>query len=182
EANRRNSYFKQCGGQAPDHLRCLTIRKRTGERCKWWRCRGSKYCYMHGGRRSGGRGRNNYNPKPIYNGRISTLQGRKMPPIYRQYLRKTLSQAVSELYNMPPDEQLQLFEELALMRDAAGQAVRLYGIARDIADAKPDDMQARRNATDAAAIMSSALMQVVKAVDRAHSINAQATDKISVHT
>jgi hypothetical protein len=181
-ANRRNSYFKQCGGRAPEIYRCQTICKRTGERCKWWRCRFSSYCYRHGGRRSRGKGRNNYNPTPIYNGRLSCLQGRKMPPLYRKYLRKTLSQAVSELCNMPPDEQLQVFEELALMRDAAGQAVWLYGIAREIADAKPDDIEARRNALEAAAIMREALMEVVKVVDRAAAINAQAKDKVSVLT
>src|SRR5262249_51777928 len=133
------------------------------------------------GRRSRGKGRNNYNPIPIYNGRVSSLQGRNMPPIYRHYLRKTLSHAVSELCAMPPNESLQVFEELALMRDAAGQAVALYGVARDIANAKPDDIQARRNAVEAAAIMREALMQVVKVVDRAASINSQAKDKVSVY-
>ncbi|HTQ40769.1 MAG TPA: hypothetical protein VMJ32_17235 [Pirellulales bacterium] len=181
-ANRRNSFFKQHGGRAPDHYRCQTILKRTGERCKWWRCRFSKYCYRHGGRRSRGRGRNNYKPTPIYNGRISVLQGRKMPPIYRRYLKSTLSEAVRDLCAMPPHEQLQLFEELALMRDAAGQSVALYSIVREVADARPDDIEARQHVIDVASIMSSALMQVAKVVDRAAAVNANAKDKISLYT
>jgi hypothetical protein len=186
-ANRANSFFRQFGGRAPDHMRCETIRKRTGERCKHWRCRDSRYCRFHGGRRSRGKGRNNYNPTPIYNGRISILQGRKMPPIYRKYLRKTLSHAVNELCNMPPDEQLQVFEELALMREAAGQAIALYGAARSVVERLPPETpdenkhQAIGNMMEAASIMREALMQVVKIVETARKLEDRGKDKIGLH-
>ena len=137
-ANRRNSFFRKCGGVAPDEFRCQTVRKKTGQRCRHWKCRQSNFCRFHGGRRTRGTGRNNYKPHPIANGRISALQGRRnMPPIYKRYLKNTLSEVVNELCSATPYEQLQLFEEVALMRDAAGRSVSVYAAARSCRG-KPD--------------------------------------------
>ncbi len=93
-----------------------------------------------------------------------------MPPLYSRYLTRTLSDAVHALLDMPPSDQFHLFEELALVRDAAGQSIKMYGLTREIADAAPGDLAKQAMVADAAKIMVEALQQVVKVVDTAAAI------------
>lgn len=48
---------------------------------------------------------------------------------YRKYMAPTLEAAVSEMLECTPDEQINLYEELALVRTMAAEAVTLYSAA-----------------------------------------------------
>lgn len=96
-----------------------------------------------------------------------------LPRFYSKFLTKTLSEAVEEQLDLAPTEQLRFFEELALMRDVAGQAVMLYGAAKATGKAE--------HVMPAAMVMKDALSEVVKIGEAAARIEASARDKISVH-
>ena len=96
------------GGRCPDdsEFRCKA-KRRSGERCARWAVRDSDYCPFHGGRTR----------KKI---KVN------VPRFYSKHLTKTLKKALERSLKQAPSRQLSLFEELALMRDAAGQTVALY--------------------------------------------------------
>jgi len=146
------------GGRAEPQHQCKATRRRDGERCTKFRLRGSEYCQFHGGR-------SRKSKKLIQTGHL--------PMWYKTVLNETLAQALEQATDAAPAEQLQIFEELALMRLAAKDAVALWSAAQESVN----------NETKAAAaeIMREALGAVVKTCDTAAKINAAATDKVSVH-
>ena len=140
---------------------CQALR-RNKKRCRRHAMRGSNFCPIHGGRRSA-----------RYRVRIDHL-----PRFYSKHLAGALSDYVAEVTDCPPQEQLNLYEELALMRHAALTAVAMYnGIVNAAADGKPMKPEM---ILDAAAIMKSWLQEVVKVADTAAKIEAAAKDKVSV--
>lgn len=95
-------------GPPPDgHERqCRATSRVSRQRCRKWALKGSNYCQFHGGRR-----------------KIATRKG--MPSYYSKHLGPTLKAAMTELLEQPHDEMVQLYEELALARVQASQAVAL---------------------------------------------------------
>lgn len=140
---------------------CKAIRK-NGKRCRKWHLRDSDFCQFHFGRTN--------KRAPIKNN-TGKLLG--MPHFYRRVLRSTLQETFDELVLKAPAEQVQLFEELALMRLTVLDCVKLYDIASSTN--KPEII------LDAGMTMRLALKEVADLCSKAASIEAAGKDKLSVH-
>lgn len=92
---------------------------------------------------------------------------------YSKHVTKTLAEAITEHTGLDPDEQVSLYEELALMRHVAGNFVKLYGAA-----VESGNMQA---INIAGAGMSEALSNVEKVCSSAAKIQTKQRDRFSVH-
>lgn len=177
----------------PDR-QCEYVNKLTGKRCTQWKCRkdkiiGSwkttnrnyeytywKHCVYHS--------RHYRNRDKSGNQRHFTqLQlDQNLPRIYARHLTKSLSQALEEQLGCDPQEQLQLYEELALIRDSAGQAVQMYSIAREALSQEPHNEKRQSILAESAAIMRMQLQQVVETCEKAAKIEAMSRDNaISIH-
>ena len=137
---------------------CQCVPKNKGRRCRKWALNGSKYCEFHGGRRRGAKG---------------TVRNFRLPMFYSAQLKGSLSDFVGKCLDMPPHEQMNVFEELALMRGMAGKTVTLYQAAEA---SKKSEVIA--NATG---LMLDALTHVVKTCEAAARIDALSKDKVSAH-
>lgn len=151
-------------------LRCQFI-KRNGERCRRIACGGVRFCLTHRGR---------------YHQRLAANRTKDcdLPRFYKRQMSKTLTAFVQECMESPPHEQLNLYEELALMRHAAQQAVAMYSACESLPDAPSDTPQgkARAQATSMATeMMKTALRDVAEMTQKAASIDAVSRDKISIH-
>jgi hypothetical protein len=107
-----------------------------------------------------------------------------MPRFYGKYLTRTLSEALEESTSISPAEQLQLYDELALIRDAAGQAVQMYALAREALEQNKDAAKTsalQQIVMQASLLMRDHLSEVVKVCESAARIEQQAKDKISIH-
>jgi len=143
------------GPAAPEH-QCKA--KRTdGERCRKYALRGSDYCQFHGGRRS--------------SKKIVPLGD--LPVFYGGVLNATLQQVVESELARSPHEQLNLFEELALVRIVARDAVKLYTVAAE--------RGTEETLAAAGIMMRDALNEVVRTCESASRVSANASDKVSVH-
>jgi hypothetical protein len=92
---------------------------------------------------------------------------------YSKHLTGTLKAYVETCTGIDPNDQLSLFEELALVRHLAGDSIRLYQGAQQ--SGKPELL------SGATALMREALSHVVKTCEAAARIDALAKDKISIH-
>lgn len=101
---------------------------------------------------------------------------------YSKYFSKTLKDAIQEQLDTPPLERLQLFEELALMRDLAGQSIALYSIAREAAASQPGNERLIACVLGAGETMRLHLAEVVNVCEKAARLDEAAKDKISIHT
>jgi len=101
-----------CGVPPPDHpRRCAGRSRATRRRCKRWALVHSDYCPFHGGRMAAA-----YRFKRgLYT----------LPSFYSKYLGPKLAEAVQEALNRPHDEQVAVYEELAISRELAGKALKL---------------------------------------------------------
>jgi hypothetical protein len=104
-----------------------------------------------------------------------------MPRVYAKYLSKELTRTLEEQLAVSPQEQLQLYEELALMREAAGQAVKLYSVAHEAARTQPENTKRQELVVTASQIMAEALKNVQGICEAAARCEAQAKDKLSIH-
>lgn len=147
--SRDNQHPRQCQAM---------LKRHGGRQCRRFALVGANYCQFHGGRNRKARGQVRINHLPFF---------------YRKYLSPTLTAKVEELLNVAPDEQINLFEELALMRTMAGEAVQLYGLAEE--KGSPEQR------TEAALLMRSALRDVVQTCEAASRVVASGKDKVSVH-
>ena len=77
-----------------------------------------------------------------------------------------------------PHEQLNLFEELALMRVQAGQAVKLYGAALELPDDNPSAQELQANA---GLIMRDSLKDVISTCEAAARIEAASKNRITLN-
>jgi len=90
---------------------CKARSNKTQKRCRRWALQYSNFCQFHGGRRA-----LSYQlHKGIY----------KLPSYYSKYLGPKLSERVHDALNKPHDEQVALFEELAISRSFAIEALKL---------------------------------------------------------
>lgn len=148
-------------GIPPPRFQCEAIRK-NGKRCRKWRLRDKRTCQFHGGRSRTG--------SPYQT--VMTL-----PRLYSKHLSGTLLDAVEHVMGQDPREALNLFEELALMRVAAGDAIKLYNAAHTVEGEKGDAIR-----TQAAGLMAQALSNVQSMCESAARIELQGKDKLSIHS
>lgn len=104
-----------------------------------------------------------------------------MPKFYRNRMSATLASFVEEHMQMSPEEQINLFEELALTRTVAGDAVALYDATVTALKEKNDDA-ANQTRLLAGSMLKDALKDVSDMCMRASAIEQNARDKFSVHT
>lgn len=145
------------GGPPLGHARQCQAQSRIHKRqCRRWALKESKYCQFHGGRSSVARRTN-------------------LPRFYSQKLGPTLQRKIEELLGTSHDDQVNVYEELALMRIAAAQAVKL---------AEPALMGNRVNDNTkrlAISLMGDALSQVREFVVAAAKIERDAHGRVSIH-
>lgn len=152
--------------------RCQRI-LRNGNQCGQWGCVGSKWCKMHGGTR----GRKRHGVGVAH-----------LPQFYRGRLTKTLERAVADANSVAPHEAINLYEELALVREASGEAVLLYSLAyeaRSRLDQHKDKEKYEALSNSCmmgGAIMVDALKQVEHFCTAIARIEAVSKDKINIHT
>jgi len=144
------------GGPPPEDspYRCQA-KRRCGEQCKRWALKESSYCQFHGGRGN------------------SRTRTDHLPAFYAKRLTKTLQAAIEEQLEQAPHEQLQLFEELALMRVYARDAVILYNAA---VDKGSEELR-----LSAGALMAQVLGDVAKMCQSASNVSLAGKDKVSIH-
>jgi hypothetical protein len=146
------------GGKPPyDHERRCKATRRCGLRCERWALKGSNYCQFHGGRRKG-------------QGKYWT---QSVSRFYKRALTESLEAALSEHTAMKPDDQLALFEELALVRESASAHVKIYAAALETG--KQDTILA------AGELMALSMQRVAEMCKAAASVNSTQKDKFSIH-
>lgn len=97
------------GAPPEGHERQCHSRSRvTQQRCRRWALKDSDYCQFHGGRSKRG---------------VPTTN--KLPSIYRKGLKDGLVDLLESLASQPHHDQIALYEELALSRMCAQQALAL---------------------------------------------------------
>ncbi len=147
-------------GKPPaDHARrCQAQSRHTRKRCWKWALKGVRTCAFHGGRTA---------QKYQRNGGRSSLR-------YSKYLSKTLESKVEELTQGRHDSQLNLYDELALMRVMASDTIKLYDAA--LTKGKESTI------ANATALMQSALTEVRDMCLAASRVERDAEDKISARS
>lgn len=111
-----------------------------------------------------------------------------MPHFYRNVLTRTLQDVVDESLRQSNSEQLQLYEELALLRHNASAAIRDYGTASDLLDSalQSDDPSLREHAQElfreAANEMRARLKDVSEMAAQIATIEAKSANTITVFT
>ena len=142
-----------------DHPRRCKANTRRG-RCWNWALVGASNCKWHSGRQQ-------------QKARVGTNNISKLPVFYSKHLTKTLKDHVSDSLGMDPDEQVALYEELALVRHVAGQFVKLYGAACD--SGNPETVML------AASGMVDALNNVERICSAAGKLKDKQKDRFSIH-
>jgi hypothetical protein len=99
------------------------------------------------------------------------VRNEHLPRFYSKHLTKTLQEAVEDALGATPREQLNLYEELAVMRATCGDLCKLY----DACENKPESRAAVGEA------LRSALQDVVKVCESAARVEGMAKDKLSIH-
>lgn len=99
-----------------------------------------------------------------------------MPSFYGKHLSATIQEAVETQLNLAVEDQLNLFEELAIIRKFACDALDLYKQAAENPDSKPID----KLATSKYAV--SALELVTSFCEKAAKVDSMQRDKYSIHT
>lgn len=147
-------------GRPPEgHERqCQRIRH-TGHRCAKWAITGSRFCQFHGG-----------------SGKRAKVRNYSLPMFYSKYLTNTLNEALEAQLDLDSSEQLNLQEELALMRMTCAQAVKLFSGANEI----PEDQDNRDETIMSAAIlMREALQSVAQMCKDAAAVESTRKDAIT---
>lgn len=150
-----------------DPKRCQAkFKNRPDKKCYRWAMKGARTCYIHGGRVSL---KASAKRKSAI---MKILSG--MPKVYKKHLNKTLHDALEEQLGVKPSEQLQILEELALMREYTGQAVKLYSGAIEM-KADADKILA------AGSFMAECLEKVADISSKAAKITAATSGTYSIH-
>lgn len=109
---------------------------------------------------------------PFHGGKSPLATTKSMPGFYKRYLTKTLATKLDELTAGSHSEQVSIYEELALMRIMASDAVVLVGAALD--NGEPGSRAL------AASVLREALDGVKEFVLAASRIEKDAEDKVSL--
>lgn len=142
---------------------CRTKSQVTRRRCRRWALRGSGFCQFHGGRRAAA----------IY---CKTGQ-RRLPSFYSKYLGPKLSERVKELLDSPHEEQVSLYQELAVARASACEALKL---AQPLFDEKQAEKLSPETKSLIVATLGQAMTNVKDIVLAASRLEKEAGDKVSM--
>jgi len=148
-------------GAPPDGHKnqCQARSSVTRNRCRRWALRGSSYCQFHGGRRS------------------REVVRKRLPGFYSKYLGPKLKDRIEELLAQPHEAQLSLYEELAIARTSACEAIKLTAPLWD-------ERQSKELTTEVKALMITTLGQAMTNVKElvlsAAKIEAAHKDKVSI--
>jgi len=159
--------FTREGRNSPEgqKWRCQArIKKRGGSQCGYAREPGRLYCKFHNGRRSYLR----FNGRRCFGG---------FPTFYSKFLGPTLAKALTEVASEPLTKQTAIYDELALARATAQQAVKMAAIALEPPPGIVIDDATKRGAL---ALIMEVVGQVSILVERAAKIEASASDKLSL--
>jgi len=143
---------------------CQAMSRVTRKRCRRWALRGTNNCQFHGGRNAQ-RALNQRNNK------------RRLPVFYQKYLGPKLSERIHDLMDKPHDEQVSLYEELALSRASACEALLL---------AQPlfDDKMSKKLSPEIKALILQTLNESMKNVKdlvlAASKLEKESGDKVSI--
>ena len=149
--------MKKRGGAPNDHpRRCQARSMHTRQQCNKWALKGSKYCQFHGGRNALAR------------------KGYGLTRFYTRELGPTLKQKLEELTDKPHHEQLTLYEELAIARVQAMQALKMAEPALEGKDLKPETRAL------CFSVLNDAMENVKEMVLAASRIEKEADDKVSI--
>ena len=88
-----------------DQFRCERYIKKRGVRCNKWKLKGSRFCEYHGGRHK--------------------TTTKKSMGVYSKLLGKRLEEAMQDFIGAPHHEQVSLYDELAVTRVIAADALKL---------------------------------------------------------
>lgn len=160
------------GSPPEDHPRRCIHRNSIGGRCNRWAAKNVQppKCRIHGANNE------------LRARRKEQLLGQKigrLHPVYRNLLSPRLRELIDSELERDPDEQTEIFEELALTRTYACEFVKLYNSAVEVAAQSPTpDNGARVFATGNA--MSEALSKVADLADRACRINVKQKNRFSL--
>lgn len=158
-------WSRECRGcpHKDSPFRCQGKSRNSGERCKKWAIKGRKWCEYHGGRTLRG-------PRTCTN----QFRSNRATVIYDQWLGKTLREKVTEFVSQPHDDAVSLYNELALTRSVASDAIALYSAALD-----GEDVDITTKA-QAGMVMNAALDSVKDLVLACSKIEKDAEDKVSM--
>ena len=147
---------------------CGRPKKSDGQPCRKWKARGYKYCWWH--RRYDSR------PRSVADRRLTKITSRAdaTSMFYGSVLGPKLKAVVEELTSRPAHEQLNVYEELQLIRSTGVQAVALYSAALETDNAQ--------SVMTAALLMRDSLAFIIEQTAKVAAIEDRAKDKISVHT
>lgn len=147
------------GPPHPEHeRRCGGKSRVTGEQCKRWALRGEERCQFHGGRI--GRG-----------GRWGGYTR-----VYGKHLKGTLKKRLHDLVSCSHEEQVQLYEELAVARAVALEAVTL--LEPLVEHPEKTDVSTRALAVSCVREAITVVRDMALAVSR---IEKDSEDKVSIH-
>ena len=112
--------------------------------------------------------------KHLHHGGHGTIHNveKNLPKFYGRHLSGALKEAVQNQLAAPHSEQIELYEELALVREFAGECVALFN----------KSIEAGKDAGPAGSLMTEALKEVAAVADKIASIEAKSTDVLTVHT
>lgn len=140
-------------GPPPPEYQCQAKRK-NGRQCRKWALKSRRYCEFHGGRSS----------------RKAATRVDHLPRFYSHKLTDTLTERIESYLQLDPSEQVTLLQELALMREAASEAVGLYAAAQTT---NKEELKA-----SAAELMVQALKNVKEMCQAAAQVEASRNDKL----
>jgi len=125
--------------------------------------KGRKYCQFHGGRRAV----------------IHRRKDKRLPGFYSRHLGPTLKAKLEELTKVPAYRARAIDEEIAVLRAMADECMKLACPVLD----PPPGMESKITSSMrgmAIDMVKDAMKTVIDAVDKASSIEAKASDKISI--
>lgn len=142
-----------------DHPRRCQHVKKNGQRCRKWAVKDMTVCRTHGGWR-----------KDLNKGRQG-VRINHLPEFYKGRLSKTLQEHIDSQLNADVDEQLNLLQELALMRSLCGDALEMHRLAEEKGK---DDLK-----LNAAVLIRDALNEVRVMCDTAVKVETARKDSVS---
>lgn len=149
---------------ADSSYRCQgTIRNgaNIGQQCSRWAVRGGRFCPKHGGCRENNGVHHRRTDRTKRLRRHHRINDKALPEVYSKYLSNKLTERLEELAGVP--DELDLTEELRLMRSVAVDAAQLYDVAINVDDAQPGALEMRMSAGE---ILRDAIDGVGQTVER----------------
>ena len=112
---------------------------------------------------------------------VEAMKENKFPrrSFYRSHLAPIVVKAFDEFLEASREDQLEILEEIALLRETASHTVELYSAARELHHQSPSQQTAAM-VLQTSVIMREALNEVVKAVEVAKKLDIAGRNKIGI--